>query len=166
MPKFYVYTLSYPPQMGGAVFYIGKGSNRRIHMHEYFARQGEEGPRADTIREIERQGYHITKSIVYESDNEDEALETETMLISFHGLANLTNGRPGGGGVRYKYGPGISKSFTLPPEIPKMLTWLAKLDDRSPSYVARRLIEQEYEKRGGPPLDAPAASQDGPGEAE
>ena len=24
MPKFYVYTLSYPPEMGGHVFYVGK----------------------------------------------------------------------------------------------------------------------------------------------
>lgn len=48
----------------------------------------------------------------------------------------------------------------------QMLDWIAKQDRRRPSWIIRRLIEQEYEKRGGPPLDAPAASQDGPGEAE
>ena len=45
----------------------------------------------------------------------------------------------------------------------QMLEWLAKQDRRRPSWIIRRLIEQEYERRGGPSLDTPPASQDGPG---
>ena len=35
---YYVYTLSYPEEMGGAVFYVGKGSGNRIFAHERFVR--------------------------------------------------------------------------------------------------------------------------------
>lgn len=48
----------------------------------------------------------------------------------------------------------------------QMLEWIAKQDRRRPSWIVRRLIEQEYERLGGPPLDAPATSQDAPGARE
>jgi hypothetical protein len=35
---YYVYTLSYPEEMGGAVFYVGKGSGNRLFLHERYVR--------------------------------------------------------------------------------------------------------------------------------
>lgn len=36
--RFYIYTLAYPPEMGGAIFYVGKGQGYRIEQHEREAR--------------------------------------------------------------------------------------------------------------------------------
>ena len=59
----------------------------------------------------------------------------------------------------------MKKNYTrttlyLSPETLKMLTWLAELDDRSPSYVARHLIQAEYDRRGGPTLDSQDTAPD------
>lgn len=59
----------------------------------------------------------------------------------------------------------MKKNYTrttlyLSPATLKMLTWLATVDDRSPSYVVRRLIQTEYDRRAGPPLDSQDAAPD------
>src|SRR5260221_12406524 len=83
---FYVYTLAYPD---GTVFYVGKGSVKsrkslrdRIEDHEVEARQGVQSPKCDIIREIWAQGWEVQKSVVYETDSEEEALHAATQLIT------------------------------------------------------------------------------------
>jgi len=93
---FYVYTLAYPD---GTVFYVGKGSVKsrkslwdRIEDHEVEARQGVQSPKCDIIREIWAQGLEVQKSVVYETDAEEEALRYEYALITLmSGNGNLTN---------------------------------------------------------------------------
>lgn len=91
MAKFYVYTLAYPEQMGGAVFYVGKGTGGRMHTHEVYAANGETGPRADAIRAIWDAGYQIVKAKVYQTDDEQAAFDEEARLIAAHCLSPLTN---------------------------------------------------------------------------
>ena len=99
MPKYYVYTLSYPPRMGGAVFYVGKGSGKRIDRHEYVAKSGKDySACADAIRAVWDAGHQIVKAKVYQTDDELEAMAKEREIIASYGLSNLTNKDKGGCG--------------------------------------------------------------------
>lgn len=105
MPKFYVYTLSYPPQMGGAVFYIGKGSGNRMHEHEKHARKelAYNPGSYETIRSIIERGEHVVATKVFETDNECEAYQEEARAMLRYGMENLTNRRSGGTGKSWHY---------------------------------------------------------------
>lgn len=72
--KYYTYTLAYPNEMGGHVFYIGKGTGDRMLTHEMEAKHGYRGRKCRIIREILANGYQVQKNIVYETDIEQEAL--------------------------------------------------------------------------------------------
>jgi hypothetical protein len=93
--KYYVYTLS-SPTVG--VFYVGKGTRGRMFIHEHDAAKGMLGPKYDTIRKIWQNGEQITKSIVYQSDYDQEASRVEITLIKDHSrikpIANLAHARP------------------------------------------------------------------------
>lgn len=44
-------------------------------------------------------------------------------------------------------------TFYIPSPYREMLAWLVSQEvDRSESYILRRLIKTEYERRGGPPV--------------
>src|SRR5260221_13283387 len=88
---FYVYTLAYPESMGGAVFYVGKGSGYRINDHEKEARRGVTSLKCDIIRSLWEEGEDIVKTKVYTNLSEYEALTREDELVNLYGLENLPN---------------------------------------------------------------------------
>jgi hypothetical protein len=94
----YVYTLAYPESMGGRVFYIGKGMNRRINHHEQEARRGIETHKCRIIRKIWTSGEQIVKTKVAHFETDKEACMYEVALIFF--MDGLTNETDGGEGVR------------------------------------------------------------------
>lgn len=96
MSKFYVYTLAYPPEMGGAVFYVGKGQGNRIDNHERDAGYGVQDERCNVIRSIQAAGFGVVKTKTLENISDDEARTEERRLIAEYGRENLTN-RSGGG---------------------------------------------------------------------
>lgn len=102
MKRFYVYTLSYPPELArpdGSVFYVGKGTGRRIHRHEEEARRGHDCHKCNVIRKIWRVGGQVVKAIVLETLDEQAALDHERALIAAYGRDNLCNLTDGGEGV-------------------------------------------------------------------
>lgn len=95
--RFYVYELS---DDLGVVFYVGKGSGRRMWQHKYKATSGENTPRAERIRLILANGGAVRLAKVFETDNEAEAYRQEVRLIARHGRDALTNQTRGGCGIR------------------------------------------------------------------
>lgn len=93
MGAFYVYELR---DGAGVVFYVGKGSGRRMWQHKYKAKAGEFTRRGDRIRAILAAGGSVAPVKVFETDDEEEAYREETALIAKHGRANLTNSTDGG----------------------------------------------------------------------
>lgn len=89
---YYVYTLARPSDR---VFYVGKGSQRRVFGHEKEALAGCECYKCDVIRKIWRQGGEVKKAIVYTCRREVDAFAKEAEYIRLHGLTNLTNVLPG-----------------------------------------------------------------------
>jgi hypothetical protein len=92
--KFYVYELLDDNQL---VFYVGKGSGRRMWSHVYKARAGEITPRAEYIRKVLSRGGLVTGRKVFHTDDEQEAFAYEKNLISEHGRPPLLNQNSGGG---------------------------------------------------------------------
>lgn len=94
--KYYVYILARPD---GSVFYVGKGSGKRIHQHEQEAERGCSCHKCNVIRKTWRSGSEIQKSIVFHTDSEQAALSYEIELIRYYGRENLTNLTDGGDGA-------------------------------------------------------------------
>lgn len=86
----YVYTYAYPVDMGGAIFYAGKGTGTRMFAHEMEARGGCQCAKCDIIRSIWTSGKTAQKSIVFETFVEAEAYQHESELITKY-AATLTN---------------------------------------------------------------------------
>ena len=115
--KYYVYTLAYPEEMGGAVFYIGKGTGKRILIHEQYAAHSDSdiktyyrnAGKCRVIREIWTNGGQVKREIVFETDDEFEAYAYEWTLINVvyqgKGLTNINNS-------------GQTKSVYRPPRLP------------------------------------------------
>lgn len=105
--KPYVYHLQYPESMGGSIFYIGKGTKRRIYEHETEARSTRKvfsNPyKIRIIRQIWRQGEQFVKAKIAEFISDEEAYLFEFALIFFmQGYGNLTNITDGGlGGIAH-----------------------------------------------------------------
>lgn len=114
MPRmFYVYTLSAPPEMGGAVFYVGKGVDNRIDLHECAAKGGSRHSACiNVIRQIWAEGRQVVKVKVLETTDENKAFDEERRLIAFYG-SSLVN-RTGGGEGRAGVPRGDVKSRTVP----------------------------------------------------
>lgn len=94
--RFYVYMLLDNEQP----FYVGKGKGARVGDHEREARRGRNNAKCAYIRAVWESGGQIGQVIVFETNDEQEALDYERVLISQIGLGNLTNERPGGAGKR------------------------------------------------------------------
>ncbi len=95
IPRFYVYILVRP---NGKVFYVGKGTKRRVWRHDDEARRGCECRKCRTIRKVWREGGEIQRYIVLTTDDEQEALQYEREMIALHGRENLCNHTDGGEG--------------------------------------------------------------------
>jgi hypothetical protein len=94
--KFYVYALGKPT---GEIFYIGKGTGPRIRAHEQDARRGTKGLKCDIIRDVWAAGQQITRTILFETEDERAAYNEEVRQISLLGKKALTNVYAGGGGL-------------------------------------------------------------------
>lgn len=87
---FYVYTLSDP--LTNKVFYVGKGTGNRVFAHAHEAIESpSEADKIGKIREILARGQAVRYEIARHGMTEAEALEVESALIDFIGLADLTN---------------------------------------------------------------------------
>lgn len=92
---FYVYTLARPDN---TVFYVGKGTSKRIFQHDYEARGDCKCHKCNVIRKIWKQGKQIQRYFVFTTENEDEAFTYERELIALYGRDNLCNQTDGGEG--------------------------------------------------------------------
>lgn len=96
--QFYVYTLARPDE---SVFYVGKGTGRRIEDHEAQARRGMQSYKCSVIRKIWRAGGEVLRAIVFTTDSEAAAHDEERRVIAELGrdtLCNLTDGGEGSSG--------------------------------------------------------------------
>jgi hypothetical protein len=96
---FYVYALARPVNKDWRIFYIGKGSKRRVFAHEQEARHGRKGHRYNVIRKVWREGGEIQRYILLTTEDEQEAFDYEKEMIALHGRENLCNQTDGGEGV-------------------------------------------------------------------
>lgn len=94
MERFYVYRLIDPRD--GSVFYVGKGSGRRMYGHEAEAEKGVYSRKCNRIRSIWADGFSVKREVVSRHVDENDALEAEARLIEEIGLEKLTNVMPGG----------------------------------------------------------------------
>lgn len=92
---FYVYELR---DQNGKPFYVGKGSNSRMHAHEKRAARGIVSPVCAKIRKLWRLGGAVRCVVVYTAPDEQAAFAEERRLIAYYGRANLTNQTDGGDG--------------------------------------------------------------------
>jgi hypothetical protein len=92
-PRFYVYVLARP---NGKPFYVGKGCGSRVSAHDSEARRGCICRKCRMIRAIWGEGGVVSRSIIFTTDNEDEAYAYEAETIAFYGRENLTNQSAGG----------------------------------------------------------------------
>jgi transcriptional regulator with XRE-family HTH domain len=109
--RFYTYTLAYPEDMNdGKVFYVGKGSGNRMHMHVYYVQheypERSRNPHKDSvIRVILNAGKVVRVNKVAEFATEKEAFIYERFLINeVYGKENLTNLTAGGEGNPPRHG--------------------------------------------------------------
>lgn len=97
---YYVYTLARPIKVKRhiewRVFYVGKGSKRRVFDHEREARSGCKCHKCNIIRKVWREGGEIQRYVVFTTENEQEAYEYEIATIALHGRENLCNKTDGG----------------------------------------------------------------------
>jgi hypothetical protein len=88
---YYVYLLIRPD---GRVFYVGKGTGKRVHGHEREARTGCACHKCCVIRKIWKNGGQVIRNIIFETHKEEEALQREAELIEkWRGiLTNVASG--------------------------------------------------------------------------
>lgn len=89
--SWYVYTLAYPD---GTIFYVGKGTGRRLFSHEKEARGNCDCKKCQTIRAIWHSKQFVLKSIVFETLSESEALLHEKGLIKLYAQTIVNIQRP------------------------------------------------------------------------
>lgn len=88
--EFYVYSLIDPDTK--QVFYIGKGTGKRVFDHAKAAiTNPEPGEKLDRIQEIHNRGSSVEYVIIRHGLTQKEAFEVEAALIDYAGLASLTN---------------------------------------------------------------------------
>jgi hypothetical protein len=100
---FYVYALARPVKVKRSidwrVFYIGKGSKRRVWRHESEARRGCRCHKCNIIRKVWREGGEIQRYILLTTEDEQTAFAYEKEMIAMHGRENLVNYTEGGDGA-------------------------------------------------------------------
>lgn len=96
---FYVYALARPVKRDWRIFYVGKGSKRRVFDHENEARKGHKCHKCNIIRKVLREGDEIQRYILLTTGDEQEAFDYEREMIALHGRENLCNLTDGGDGI-------------------------------------------------------------------
>ena len=90
---YYVYQLIDP--RNNSIFYVGKGKNNRMYVHENYVKRGRlpNGNKNlfEKIKEIKDLELNIIYTKVFETDDEKLAYEYENMLINKIGKENLCN---------------------------------------------------------------------------
>jgi predicted GIY-YIG superfamily endonuclease len=95
--KYYVYLL----KDGDKIFYVGKGTGKRMYQHAAQARAGKRrSPCLCKIRKMEREGRRVIYERVLLTEDAEEAFRKEVELIAQFGIDNLTNLTHGGEGAR------------------------------------------------------------------
>ena len=103
--KYYVYTLS--SSIDDEIFYVGKGSSKRIIYHEWVTKKNDIGSRyinlhlSNKIKKLWKNGGEVLKSKIFESNNEQECFNCEIDKIAEIGLNNLCNIEIGGQGYSH-----------------------------------------------------------------
>jgi hypothetical protein len=92
---FYVYELI---DDAGKVFYVGKGTKRRIKSHRWPCMLLRDRPVAHYINALFKGGRDFTAKIVHEIEDADEAYRLEAERIAFHAQGSLVNVSTGGRG--------------------------------------------------------------------
>lgn len=92
--KYYVYELV--SSINGNTFYVGKGKERRMFVHENRARRkhseiGENPKLRNKIKSIWRKGGSVIHKQIFSTDNDIEAYNKEVERIKEIGLKNLCN---------------------------------------------------------------------------
>lgn len=96
MKTFYVYELVRPDN---TVFYVGKGTGKRVKDHAREAKRNHFCHKCNVIRKLWNSGSDFSSRIVFRTSNEQEALDQEIKLIAKYGRDNLTNATDGGQGL-------------------------------------------------------------------
>lgn len=87
---FYVYTLADPST--GKIFYVGKGTSNRVFAHANAAlKNSTKSDKLEKIRRIRTKGRIVRHDIIRHGMSKNEALEVESALIDYVGLAQLSN---------------------------------------------------------------------------
>lgn len=94
---FYVYALIDPRDW--SVFYIGKGTNRRMYAHEHDVRRGKvhNAAKTERIKEILAAGLRVAYKVMSRHATDEEAYAEERAQIALH--SGLTNANAGGAGA-------------------------------------------------------------------
>ncbi len=127
--KWYVYELVDPRD--GEVFYVGKGSGKRIEAHEKEARASQQvcTEKLNRIRDIWAAGLEVERQFVAFFREEAEAYKYEAQRIDSYGLDSLTNQVPGGErgfvGTPRPTGWTVNEAVTVLRSKPIALDWLA-----------------------------------------
>lgn len=107
-PDYYVYVLY--NQATGEIFYVGKGSGRRVWHHIWQARNTNNNSyKLNVIRQIERENNQVGIAFIRDELTEDDAFMWECFWIAEYGrrdlgtgcLANLTDGGDGVSGHKH-----------------------------------------------------------------
>jgi|TARA_B100001971_G_C18153649_1_gene517276 hypothetical protein len=96
--KYYVYTLN---DTQGNPFYVGKGTGRRMYIHEWNVQRDSlpNGGNKHLYHKIKKVG-DIDYQIIFRSNDEQKCYDKEIELIEKYGIENLCNLTYGGDGLR------------------------------------------------------------------
>lgn len=131
MLKPYVYALIDPRD--GSVFYIGKGTGRRMYQHEQEVKRGkiDNAEKARAIFSILAAGFRVVCRVLQVCATDKQAYEAEKQHIAAHqGLTNLT---AGGGGIasgtpRNELDRELAKTNTMIASIRPFREWRARVN--------------------------------------
>lgn len=143
MSRFYVYTLAYPD---GTVFYVGKGTGNRINEHELEARRGAKSYKCNVIRQVERDGGKVVKTVVQNGMTDEAAYLLEIDLIRMYGREHLTNLTDGGEGAAGRPCPDENITLRIWKRTHSRLRFVAAMSGESIVSLIDRLSKEELER--------------------